>query len=692
MTEESQFDGIKPRTPNPAPAVEGYQLLGTIGQGGMGTVFKARHLLTGRLTALKLINSNLADERVLRRFQQEAKALCALTHPNVISVYHFGVTAEGQPFLSMEYVNGVTLSDLISKGPLAWNKATKIFVQIAEALQHAHRQGVIHRDLKPSNVMVVETGGHAITAKILDFGIAKVIHDESLPSPSLTATGDVIGSPLYMSPEQCSGLKVDSRTDIYSLGCLMYETLTGHPPHTGDNPLSIVVKHLHDQPAPFAEALPGNHIPQALEKIVFKALIKDPNSRYKTMTALQEELSLLTDKRLIKRLRHVATTSVPFQRAWLPAAAVTTLIAAAIVAFSLFHFPTTPPATPFGGTAGSTAVRNGEVSGSAPTNSGNANTAGVIPNEVAARANKNRKPAVDFLALEKNIEEQTPLSAPELTKDLVSSAIVSADTTTVVHRKGNTVSVDLSNFTGGAREVKGTAIAIAMKIGQMDARINAVKVVALATDQTRYVVSVGPSTMKMLRTTDPTKIDNKAMDGITVSASPPKLPATRSTIQASPAVSQVNRMVSEPSSLNQSGVQHPAIPVTQAPSRFAQLTVPSAYSRSTAATKIPGQASQLTDDKVCEEAYRLNLINYNQCEILQLHQGHQSNDHLKVLAMLRVIVEASRQGKSIEESRQDYLRVKGPLFKHNDEEAQRQAQRQWLVFCDKYHLDPAIRN
>jgi eukaryotic-like serine/threonine-protein kinase len=204
-----------------------WEILSLIGTGAMGAVYKAKHNTIGRIMAVKTLGAaNREDERSVQRFQQEARAMSVLTHPHLIQIADFGTMEDGTPYLVMEYLEGISLQDYVRKnGPMPVELALPVFSQIADALEHAHSKGVIHRDLKPSNVML--TGEKHDFAKVLDLGIAKGEDDLHL-----TATGEVFGSPLYMSPEQCMGQPVDARSDVYSLGCLMYETLAARPPRT----------------------------------------------------------------------------------------------------------------------------------------------------------------------------------------------------------------------------------------------------------------------------------------------------------------------------------------------------------------------------------------------------------------------------------------------------------------------------
>ncbi|MBA4074756.1 MAG: hypothetical protein C0508_06915, partial [Cyanobacteria bacterium PR.023] len=291
-----------------------FQILSKIGEGGMSVVYKARHMLMNKQVALKMLHPHMIGREQSRdRFRQEAQAVSQIDHPNVVRIFDFGISEDNRPYIVMDYLDGVSLGDLIkASGPLELERAIKLFIQICDALSYAHNKGVIHRDLKPSNIIILESErkkSQTISyvrgsddenedlserqteqAKIVDFGIAKLMPHEGTDAAALTQTGDVFGSPLYMSPEQCKGEKLDGRSDIYSMGCLMYETLTGKPPINGANMLEILYRHMNEMPISMKLACPENKVPQALEAIIFKALAKDPNDRQASMRLLKSEL------------------------------------------------------------------------------------------------------------------------------------------------------------------------------------------------------------------------------------------------------------------------------------------------------------------------------------------------------------------------------------------------------------------
>lgn len=269
-----------------------WHILERLGEGGMSVVYKARHLDLNRLVAIKVLLPHLtSNSKNLQRFRQEAVTASSLNHPNLIHVENFGQTPDGRTFIIMDFVEGESLSELLAReSKLDPIRALFIFVQAANALQHAHERNVIHRDLKPSNIMLIK-GEEGEFVKIVDFGIAKLLLDDDDQMQHLTQTGEVFGSPIYMSPEQCRGEKLDSRSDIYSFGVLMYETLAGHPPHKGTNVLDTMQKHLGEQPKPLVDGNAPDSLLKRLNVIVLKAMDKDPGSRYKTMLELEEDLN-----------------------------------------------------------------------------------------------------------------------------------------------------------------------------------------------------------------------------------------------------------------------------------------------------------------------------------------------------------------------------------------------------------------
>lgn len=270
-----------------------YEILAVIGGGAMGLVYKARHTLMKRVVAVKMLHPNmLPDAGTVKRFQKEAEALSCLNHPNILTVFDFGVSTQGQPYLVTDYLEGQTLGELLEQNQrLEWPRTLSIFLQVCGALSHAHKNGVIHRDIKPSNIMLTEFEEHTDFVKILDFGIAKVMTEHTEDSSQLTRTGEVFGSPLYMSPEQCRGKPLDARSDIYSLGCVIYRTLTGQPAFFGQDLVECLYKHVNEDAPLMTEVCPEAEIPPELQRVVLTCLKKDPLERYQTMVELKEALA-----------------------------------------------------------------------------------------------------------------------------------------------------------------------------------------------------------------------------------------------------------------------------------------------------------------------------------------------------------------------------------------------------------------
>jgi serine/threonine-protein kinase len=274
-----------------------YEITGVVAEGGMGTIFRARHRLMKRTVAIKMLHPQMVSSAsTLKRFQHEAEAASSLNHPNILTVFDFGISDQGKPYLVMDYLEGTTLASLLeAERRLPVERSLRIFLQACAALAHAHQKGIIHRDLKPANIMLVELDGHPDFVKLVDFGIAKLLAPEAGESAQVTKTGEVFGSPLYMSPEQCLGEAIDRRTDIYSLGCVMYRTLTGFAPADGRDILELMYKHANVMPAGFADVCPELALSGKLESVVFKALAKKPDDRYESMEALKAALESLEE-------------------------------------------------------------------------------------------------------------------------------------------------------------------------------------------------------------------------------------------------------------------------------------------------------------------------------------------------------------------------------------------------------------
>lgn len=267
-----------------------YQVESLLGTGGMGVVYKAWQENLKRRVAVKVLRQQfLEDQTSVKRFQQEAIAASRLAHPNIVTLHDFGSTEDGYIYMVMDIINGKSLAqEMRERRTIGVERTIKIATQVCDALEHAHRNGIVHRDLKPGNIMLVESPEGGDYVKLVDFGIAKVLEKDE--DQELTQKGDVFGSPLYMSPEQCLGHDLDGRSDIYSLATVMYECLTGCVPHKGRNAIETIDKQIHQAPASFADVRPDIYIPERLEAVVMKALAKSPAARQQTMKELASEL------------------------------------------------------------------------------------------------------------------------------------------------------------------------------------------------------------------------------------------------------------------------------------------------------------------------------------------------------------------------------------------------------------------
>ena len=260
-----------------------YELLGHIARGGMADVYEARDTLLGRRVAVKVLHSQFSsDEAFVKRFRREAQASANLSHPNIVGIYDWG--QEGSTyFIVMELIEGKSLRDVLrEEGPLLPRRAIEISAEVAAALSVAHRSGLVHRDIKPGNMLLTPDG----TVKVTDFGIARAWDDSS----ELTKTGSVIGTATYFSPEQAQGAPADERSDIYALGVVMYEMLTGRPPFSGENPVAVAYQHVSSLAA--QPSLDNPDVPPTLDGIVMRALDKDPELRYQTADDLRQALLL----------------------------------------------------------------------------------------------------------------------------------------------------------------------------------------------------------------------------------------------------------------------------------------------------------------------------------------------------------------------------------------------------------------
>ncbi|MCA9804446.1 MAG: serine/threonine protein kinase [Cyanobacteria bacterium HKST-UBA02] len=323
-----------------------YKILKVLGKGGMGTVFKARDGNLDKVVAIKVLRGDFAqtDQVSLQRFQREAVAAGKLKHDNLISVLDFGVTDESHPYLVMDYVEGPTFKSLIeSPSAIALEQALDIFCQVASGMSHAHQNGVVHRDLKPANIVLSRQEDGTTRAIVIDFGIARMEE-----GGALTRTDAIVGSPLYMSPEQVRGEEVDARADIYSLGCIMFECLTGRPPFQGATALDTMNMHVSRAAPSINENRPDDPYPQSLENIVTQSLARSLEKRYQSMA------ELLTDLEKVKEELSLAPVSpageAPARRqgdGLMPVFAIAGVVLIATVAFIVLTlFPAKEPESP----------------------------------------------------------------------------------------------------------------------------------------------------------------------------------------------------------------------------------------------------------------------------------------------------------------------------------------------------------
>ena len=268
-----------------------YQLGSVLGRGGMAEVRRARDLRLGRDVAIKQLRVDLASDPTFQaRFRREAQAAAGLNHPNIVAVYDTGEEADPNsgvqvPYIVMELVEGHTLREILRTGrQIVPAKALEFTQGVLEALSYSHKAGIVHRDIKPANVMLTSSG----QVKVMDFGIARAVADTSA---TMTQTAAVIGTAQYLSPEQARGETVDSRSDIYSAGCLLYELLVGRPPFQGDSPVSVAYQHVREAPVPPSHLDP--EITPAMDAITLKALAKDPADRYQTAAAMRADIGRL---------------------------------------------------------------------------------------------------------------------------------------------------------------------------------------------------------------------------------------------------------------------------------------------------------------------------------------------------------------------------------------------------------------
>jgi serine/threonine-protein kinase len=271
---------------------ERYEVVESMTAGGWASVYRAKDQAENREVALKVLHSYLlSDSETVARFKREAKAAGALSHPSLAAVYDAGALSEGQPYIVMEFVKGLTLAERMQTlGDLTAEQAIPMFIQVCEALEFAHQNGIIHRDIKPSNIMLSQTPKGELLVKMVDFGLARAMEDSGLDMDQITRSGQTIGSPAYMSPEQCLGYKLDARSDIYSLGCTMYEAMTCKSPFHGQSILEYMHKHTYEQPRPVEIRSDEANVGYNMAHVIMQSLAKNPEDRQQSMAQVRDQL------------------------------------------------------------------------------------------------------------------------------------------------------------------------------------------------------------------------------------------------------------------------------------------------------------------------------------------------------------------------------------------------------------------
>ena len=258
-----------------------YRLDQCLAAGGMGIVYKAERVTIGKIVAIKFLHDSLAAHRdLVKRFEREAKTMSRLSHPNIVSVIDHGVSG-GAPYLVMEFHVGQSLGDVLADGPLSPRRAVALTRQILAGIRHAHALGIVHRDLKPDNVLLLSGVGDGDFVKILDFGLAKLVGGAD-STQKLTSAGFALGTPGYMSPEQAMGNALDQRTDLYSLGVLLFEMVVGHKPFRATSPVVLLRMQIDDPPPKPRQAAPMSGISSELDRVILKALQKEPAARFQS--------------------------------------------------------------------------------------------------------------------------------------------------------------------------------------------------------------------------------------------------------------------------------------------------------------------------------------------------------------------------------------------------------------------------
>jgi serine/threonine-protein kinase len=272
-----------------------YRIQAKLGEGGMGAVYKAEQISLKRQCAIKLLRPDVAGTPImLARFNAEAQAVAKLSHPNTVGIYDFGQDTDGTFFIAMEFVEGRSLREVIhTEAPLPVRRALAIAHQVAASLADAHVHSIVHRDLKPDNVMLQTRGRQKDVARVLDFGIARIRDEGRATQQAMTQAGDMLGTPQYMAPEQIRGEQIDGRTDVYALGCMIYEMVTARMPFEAPTIMALLSKHLMENAPSPSQRRPELGLPPAIDHLVMAAISKDPNGRPPTMEIFGEQIGAL---------------------------------------------------------------------------------------------------------------------------------------------------------------------------------------------------------------------------------------------------------------------------------------------------------------------------------------------------------------------------------------------------------------
>jgi serine/threonine protein kinase len=289
-----------------------YRIQAKLGEGGMGAVYKAEQISLKRTVAVKLLRPEVASSQLLlRRFNAEAEAVAKLSHPNTVNIYDFGQDSDGTLFIAMEFIEGQSLRHMIHReAPFSIRRSLAIALQVSSSLSDAHSHSIIHRDLKPDNVMIQTRGREKDIVRVLDFGIAKLRDENRQSQLAMTQAGDMLGTPQYMAPEQIRAETIDGRTDVYALGCLLYEMITARLPYEAPTIMSLLSKHLLEVTIPPSQRRPDLVIPPAVDQLILSAMAKDPKVRPPTMEIFGEQMAELMAQQPLDTMQSTAQRPV----------------------------------------------------------------------------------------------------------------------------------------------------------------------------------------------------------------------------------------------------------------------------------------------------------------------------------------------------------------------------------------------